>query len=175
MTFSTETNRLLIQPITLLDSHFILELVNTAGWLQFIGDRNIHTIDNAEAYIHKIIDNPNYTYWVCKLKESLSPVGIVTFIKRDTMEHHDIGFALLPAYEKMGLAYEATKQVADELISTGLYKTIQAITVKNNHGSIRLLEKLGLHFEKEITDDKETLLLYSMKTRAANGYHFDTA
>ena len=174
MTFSTETKRLLIQPITLLDSHFILQLVNTAGWLQFIGDRDIHTIDNAEAYIHKITGNPDYTYWVCKLKETLSPIGIVTFIKRDTMEHHDIGFALLPAYEKMGLAYEATKQVLETLSSSGLHHTVQAITVKANYGSINLLEKLGLHFEKEFVDGNETLLLYSMKTIAANGYHLDT-
>ena len=55
-----ETDRLLIRPIAASDSGFILELVNSAGWLQFIGDRNIRNTEDAKNYIRKIIDNQNF-------------------------------------------------------------------------------------------------------------------
>ena len=43
------TDRLLLDSLTPDDTEFILELVNTAGWLRFIGDRNIRTVDDARA------------------------------------------------------------------------------------------------------------------------------
>jgi RimJ/RimL family protein N-acetyltransferase len=42
-----ETERLLLRPFNTDDAPFILELVNSPGWLQFIGDRNIHSIEDA--------------------------------------------------------------------------------------------------------------------------------
>ncbi len=162
MIFTTETNRLFIEPISLSDGLFIFELLNTEGWIKFIGDRKIHSLEDAEAYIQKIIDNTKSTYWVCKLKESMTPVGIVTFIKRDHLDAPDIGFALLPASEKKGYAFEATAQVLDGIKRSKSFDAIKAITLHNNHSSIQLLEKLGLQFEKEMPDKDEILLLYSL-------------
>jgi hypothetical protein len=63
------TDRLLIEPLTVNDNNFILELVNTNGWIEFIGNRNVTSHIEATAYIQKIIDNPNTTYWVVKIKK----------------------------------------------------------------------------------------------------------
>ena len=41
ITYSTE--RLSLERLSDNDADFILELVNTAGWLKFIGDRNVKT------------------------------------------------------------------------------------------------------------------------------------
>ena len=46
-----KTERLLLRSLTLADAPFIFELVNTAGWIQFIGDRNVHNHEDAERYI----------------------------------------------------------------------------------------------------------------------------
>jgi RimJ/RimL family protein N-acetyltransferase len=155
------TNRLLIEPLILNDSSFILTLVNTDGWIRFIGDRNISTNADALNYIQKILSNPNCTYWVVKLKD-YTPVGIVTLIKRDYLEYPDIGFALLPGYDKQGYAYEASKQILSNIAAIGLYTKVQAITVKGNSNSISLLQKLGFTFEKEMVEDDEELLLYDI-------------
>jgi [ribosomal protein S5]-alanine N-acetyltransferase len=45
------TERLRLDPFTFADAAFFKELVNTPGWLQYIGDRNIHSITDAEQYI----------------------------------------------------------------------------------------------------------------------------
>lgn len=162
MIFTTETKRLYIEPVTTFDSAFIFELLNTEGWIKFIGDRNIHTLEDATSYIQKIIDNQKSNYWVCKLKENKTPVGIVTFIKRDQFDAPDIGFALLPAYEKKGFAFEATSQVLEGIKKNKSFDTIIAFTLYNNTSSILLLEKLGLAFEKEIQDKEERLFVYSI-------------
>ena len=81
------TERLLIKPLALTDADFIFELVNTEGWIRFIGNRNIASQDEARAYIQKVLENENVSYWVVQRKESLDAIGIITYIKRDYLEH----------------------------------------------------------------------------------------
>jgi len=71
-------------------------------------------------------------------------------VKRDEPEHPDIGFAILPETENLGYAYEASAAVlADDRKRLGISHVL-GITTRENIRSIRLLEKLGLHFEKTI-------------------------
>ena len=51
MNFVLATDRLTLRPFTNADAGFIVELVNTPGWLEFIGDRNIHTEEDAINYL----------------------------------------------------------------------------------------------------------------------------
>ena len=34
-----------------MDTEFIIQLLNSPGWLKFIGDRNVKTEDDAKAYL----------------------------------------------------------------------------------------------------------------------------
>ncbi|MEP7255080.1 MAG: GNAT family N-acetyltransferase [Ferruginibacter sp.] len=164
METSITTNRLLIEPLAITDNTFILELVNSKGWLEFIGDRNVHSEDDAVAYIQKINDNPNVMYWVVRFKDNSTPAGVITFIKRDYLDHHDIGFAFLPAFANNGYAYEASKAVLSEAVKNSAHSYILATTMATNGSSIKLLEKLGLQFDKEIEVNDEKLQLYSIST-----------
>lgn len=101
MNFTTE--RLLINTLSENDAIFILELVNTEGWIKFIGNRNINSENDAIAYIRRINENRNLTYWTVRLIETDVAVGIITLIKRDYLEHNDIGFAFLPNFSKKDL------------------------------------------------------------------------
>ncbi len=158
------TNRLSLKRLSLQDSNFIMELLNTPGWIQFIGDRNITSKEKAAEYIEKIMENPNVVYWVVSIKEDQTPIGLVTLIKRDYLEHHDIGFAFLPQYNGKGYAMEASDAILSALTKDPAHSHIVAITLRENTTSIRLLEKMGLRFDKEVDDNGETLLLYSAST-----------
>jgi RimJ/RimL family protein N-acetyltransferase len=159
-----QTERLLIRPIKLSDKDFIYSLVNTNGWLKYIGDRNIKNSGDAENYILKILENKNYYYNVFEIKETKEPIGIITFLKRDSQEFPDIGFALLPQYEKKGYTFEASKKYLNEIIALNLYKKIIGITLPENYNSIKLLQRLGLEFESNFTKHNETLSLYAVTT-----------
>ncbi len=158
------TERLLLNELNIADTDFIFELVNTAAWKKFIGDRNIHNSEDALAYTQKIIDNTNIRYWTVKLKEQQVAVGVITLIKRDYLEHRDIGFAFLPIYGKKGYAFEAATAILNDIVKGNHSSAILATTIEENDNSIKLLEKLGFSFSKKITHDGETLLLYAIAT-----------
>ncbi len=157
-----ETERLILSELNTTNSGFILDLLNTEGWIQFIGDRNIKNLTDADAYIDRIINNKNVQYWVAKIKENQTSIGIITFIKRDYLEHSDIGFAFLPEFGNHGYAYEAANKVLQQLLKFPSHQHILATTIPQNTKSIQLLEKLGLRFEQEIKIENETLHVYKI-------------
>ncbi|MEO6583072.1 MAG: GNAT family N-acetyltransferase [Ferruginibacter sp.] len=158
--FSISTERLLINPLNDNDGRFILELLNTDGWIKFIGQRHVNTQKAAAVYIQKILDNKDVLYWVVKIKGFNQPIGIVTYIKRAYLEYHDIGFAFLPEFSKCGYAYEATNAVLNKLKTEHKLHHILATTMPENKDAITLLEKIGLRFENEIEIDSKKLLVY---------------
>ncbi|MEP7143259.1 MAG: GNAT family N-acetyltransferase [Ferruginibacter sp.] len=157
------TERLSIDLVTINDDGFILELVNSKGWLDYIGDRGIHSKEEAVSYIEKILNNQNFTYWVVRLKDNNIPIGIISFIKRSYLKHYDIGFAFLPNFEGHGYGFEAAKEVLLKVIQHPEHLYILATTVPQNINSIKLLKKLGLQFNEEIKVENEMLQVYSIK------------
>jgi [ribosomal protein S5]-alanine N-acetyltransferase len=155
------TIRLELNPLELNDKAFIFELVNTPNWIKFIGDRNVHSHEDAANYIQRILDNPDAQYKIVHLKETAQPIGAITLIKRHYLDHHDIGFAFLPDFYKKGYAFEATKVVLDAIIADRTHTDILATTLKDNVNSIGLLEKLGLSYQKDILVGDDALMLFS--------------
>jgi [ribosomal protein S5]-alanine N-acetyltransferase len=154
------TQRLNLKLVNLADAEFIRVLVNTPEWIQFIGNRNIKSIADAESYIQKMIDGENLLIWVVRLNDSQTPIGMISFIKRNYLEHYDIGFGFLNDYKKQGYAFEASKVVLNDAISNGDHSQILATTIKDNVNSILLLERLGLQFQTKIENEGEELLVY---------------
>jgi RimJ/RimL family protein N-acetyltransferase len=156
-----ESERLTLSRLREEDAEFVQRLVNTNGWIQFIGDRNVHSLDDAKVYVRRILSSPDIFYWVARPKDNVTAIGIVTLIKRAYLPHFDIGFAFLPEHAGRGYAYEAASKVMAMLKPFPEYNPILATTVPNNVQSIKLLTKLGLQFEREIEVDKERLHVYS--------------
>jgi RimJ/RimL family protein N-acetyltransferase len=157
------TGRLFITDMTLDDAEFILHLLNTEGWKKFIGERNVNNKQDAEVYIRKIIGNPDFSYSAVRLKDGNVPIGMVSMIKRDYLDHHDIGFAFLPGYNGKGYAFEAASAVLNHPSTLAAHRRILATTLKHNSSSIQLLERLGLALDKEIKVEGRELFLYSVE------------
>ena len=156
------SDRLAMSLIEESDSKFIFKLVNSPGWLKFIGDRNVKSLNDAKVFIQDVIASPTKAYWVVRLKESDVAMGIVTYIKRTYLEHYDIGFAFLPNFKNQGYAYEASSAILLKVLRETRNESIQAVTMPENEFSIKLLKKLGFTFEKEIETNKEKMLVYKM-------------
>lgn len=161
-----ETNRLILSKLTLEDAPFFKELVNTPNWLKYIGDRNIKTIEDAETRIKeghlKSYETYGFGFYKLLLKsENNKTIGTCGLIKRDTLDDVDIGFAMLPDYEGKGLGYESSVAVMNLAKGEFKLKRLVAITLANNQNSIKLLEKLGMTYEKMVKpfeDDVELKL-----------------
>ena len=147
-----ETERLTLRWLDVKDAPFILELLNDPAWIQFIGDKGIRNLEDARDYI---LNGPVAMYhslgfglYLVERKEDLMPLGICGLIKRDSLEDVDIGFAFLEKFRSKGYAYESASAVMDYGEKTLGLNRIVAITSIDNHNSAKLLEKVGLRFEK---------------------------
>ncbi len=166
MTTIFETERLVFRQFELTDADFIITLLNTKEWIQFIGDREVRTEKDAHQYL---LNGPMKSYELngfglsmVALKVKDSPIGMCGLIKRDSLDDIDIGFAFLPEYTGKGYAYEiASATIAYAKNKFGL-KRLVAITVKDNARSITLLKRTGMEFEKTIQPDNEELMLFGM-------------
>jgi [ribosomal protein S5]-alanine N-acetyltransferase len=155
------TERLILEKIKPDDHDFLISLLNSKGWIENIGDRNIHSVNDAVLYINKILETENFFYWVVRIKEKNTPVGIISFIKRAYLDHFDIGFALLPFHHNRGYAYEASKAVLSMVSKLPGHKIVLATTRPTNNSSVRLLTKLGFKFKKEMEIETKKLYIYS--------------
>jgi ribosomal-protein-alanine N-acetyltransferase len=156
------TERLKLDRLHLNDAAFILELLNTEGWIKFIGDRNIRSIEDSEKYIEKTIKNRDIVYWVVKTIDEKDSIGIISFVKRENLEFHDIGFAFLPVFSKKGYAFEAAEIVLKDLLQDPDNQIILATLKAENINSIKLIERLGFHYDSEIENGEIKSLLYSI-------------
>lgn len=165
--FVLETGRLILRRLAEDDAEFMLGLLNEPSFHQFIGDRGVRTVEEARAYIRNgaMASYASYGFglWLVIRKEDRVPIGICGLLKRDTLPDADIGFAFRPAFWLKGYAVEAGLAViAHGQAAFGLRRLV-AITQADNEGSIRVLEKLGLRFERPIEwpGDVEVIHLYS--------------
>jgi len=161
-----ESERLFLRPLTLEDAEFILQLLNTDGFIKYIGDRNVRTIEQAKDYL---LNGPLKSYKVngfglslAELKTDRTPVGMCGLLKRDYLDHADIGFAFLPDHTGKGYAYEIAKEIIHYGLNELQMKKIFAIVLSENSSSIKLLKKLGFRYEKNFIspDTGEELGLY---------------
>lgn len=146
-----ETARLILRELDTRDAPFVVALVNDPDWLRHIGDRNVRTRADAEAFIADRLmahyRERGFGFWLVVSKADGAAMGLCGLIKRDGLDDVDIGYAFLPAYRGMGIAFEAAgAAVAYARDRLGL-KRLVAITGQDNAASARLLERLGLRFE----------------------------
>lgn len=161
-----ETERLILRPMSLEDGEFILDLYNRPKFIQYIGDRHIKTVSDAENYIiNRFLpqfERLGYGNYLILTKEGNHKVGGVGIFEREGLDVVDIGFSLLDEYEGKGYAYEAALKVKAIGMNDFGLKKLSAITTKDNFSSQKLIEKLGLKFQKYVTipDDNEELMYY---------------
>lgn len=172
--FSFETERLLVRAVSIDDAEFILAIMNTPKWISNIGDRDIHTIEDSQKYIESKmlpqLKELGYGNNVIVRKFDGKIVGNCGLYNRDGVDGVDIGYALLPDYERNGYAFEATSKLLEVAESEFNLSKVSAITIKENSASQKLLKKLGLQFKEiiNIPNDDTDLLLYVLNFKKNN-------
>lgn len=174
-----DTPRLRLRELTGDDAAFIMELVNEPDWLRFIGDRNVHSLEDARGYIAR---GPGASYakwgfglWAVALRGAPAgaPVGAPTaapaaapaqgssgreeligmcgLIRRDSLPHPDLGFAFLARHRGRGYAREAAAAAVALARERFQLTRLLAITDPDNTASQAVLEHVGFVFERHFT------------------------
>jgi [ribosomal protein S5]-alanine N-acetyltransferase len=149
-----ETDRLVLRHLTVDDAPFMLRLLNDPGFLEYIGDKGVRTLEDARQHI---LTGPMDMYaryghglYLVERRNG-TPIGTCGLLKRDTLEHVDIGYAFMPDYRGQGYALEAATGVMAYARQTLHLERIVAIVSKHNHASVALLMKIGFEYERVVT------------------------
>lgn len=160
-----QTERLLLSELTPDDAGFILQLLNEPSFLDNIGDRGVRDLDGAVRYI---LDGPVQSYarngfglWRVDLRETGEAIGMCGLLRRDTLPDPDLGYAFLPNHWSRGYAVEAGAAVLRHAREALALPRVLAITDLDNQPSIKVLERLGLRFERIERVGEEDLRLFS--------------
>ena len=149
-----ETPRLRLRHVTEDDAPFILTLLNDPGWLRYIGDRGVRTLDDARRYIEqgprRMYADHGFGLFLVERKHDGTALGLCGLIRRETLPDVDIGFALAERFRGQGYACEAAAATLRHAREVLKLTRVVAIAMPENVASTRLLERLGLRFERTI-------------------------
>lgn len=162
-----ETERLRLRELVLSDANFILDLVNDPAWLRFVGNRKVHTTDDAERYIDRVREGSyadrGFGLWAMDLRTDGTTVGIAGLIKRVVLPVPDVGFALLERHRGNGYAREGVAGTL-EVAKRGFgFTRVASIITQGHRASERVVETNGFELEGPFRWEAtgETLSLYT--------------
>lgn len=173
ITYATE--RLILKPTDIEDAEFIYELLNSPGWLKNIGDRNVHSTEDAARYIQdrmlKQYNERGFGNFTVIRKTDQAKMGTSGIYARPGMQEVDIGFSMLPEYMAKGYSYEAAKKMMWLAEHEFNLENITAITTRENVASQNLIKKLGLKYIQDIKieNDDEILMQFGLQFPSALG------
>lgn len=167
--FCLETDRLELRRLTLDDAELMLAVWNDPAFIRFVGDRGIRTIPEARAALSdgalKLYADYGFGPYRMARKTDGASVGICGLFRRNGLPDTDIGFSTLPRYCGEGFGFEAASAVIEHARVDARLSRLTALVSPDNTASIRLIEKLGLIFEKMIRMPGEDadVRLYAMR------------
>ncbi|MBC8028105.1 MAG: GNAT family N-acetyltransferase [Steroidobacteraceae bacterium] len=160
------TARLVLRRLDFTDAAFIAQLLNEPSFLQNIGDRGVRTEEDAPRYLREgpmaMYAKYGFGLWHVSLKSDGTPIGMCGLLKRDTLPDADIGYAYLPAHWGKGYALEAAEATLRQGAERFGLRRVIAVVSPGNVGSIRVLEKIGMQFERmhSMSPDEPDVRLY---------------
>jgi len=148
-----ETPRLILRRLEFADAPFVVKLLNEPSFIENIGDRGVRSIEDAHRYMREgqmaMYDKFGFGLWHTATRDGV-PAGLCGLLKRDILPDVDVGYAFLPQFWGQGLAYEAAAATLRHGASKFGLRRVIGVVSAGNAGSIRVLEKLGLSFERMI-------------------------
>ncbi len=98
----------------------------------------------------RINDYKKYGYgrWAAFLKNEMQFVGWAGLAYLPEFDEIDLGYRFLPEYWGLGIATEASRAILNYGFDSLKLRRIVAIAIKENKASIRVMEKVGMEFDK---------------------------
>jgi RimJ/RimL family protein N-acetyltransferase len=147
-----QTARLTVRRFELEDAPFVVRLLNDPSFIANIGDRGVRSIEDAHRYLREgpmaMYESFGFGLWHVARTVDDVPVGTCGLLKRDYLPDPDVGYAFLPEYRGLGLAHEAAEATLRHGARKFGMKRVLATVITGNEPSIRVLQKLGMEFER---------------------------
>lgn len=164
------TSRLTLRQLTDADAMTVSSLRSDEAVNKYIDRPGKATPDDALVFIQKVnagIHLNAWIYWAVCLQGCPDLIGTICLWNfSEDKTRAEVGYELLPAYQKQGLMDEALKQVLQYGFETIHLITIDAFIHAQNESSIRLLTKNHFHPAPDKKDDQNpNYLVYTLHHR----------
>lgn len=145
-----ETERLILRELTIEDSAHFFALNNDPNVLKYTGDVAFQSLEEARDFLKNYshyMEN-GFGRWAVIRKEDSAFLGWCGLKMHLNENYVDIGFRFFRKYWGEGYATEAAIKSLELGFTRFELTEIIGRTAKNNVGSIRVLEKIGMAFFK---------------------------
>lgn len=160
------TDRLILRPFTIddIDAAYKMNLDEEVS--RWTGDGGVVGKEEIRRRIQEDVlgDYAKYRYgrMAVVLKETEEFIGFCGLKYLEDYEEVDLGYRLMSQYWGRGYATEACQVCLDYGFGQlGLNKII-AMVLPQNKASIRVLDKLGFQFQRDIVEGEDMALLYAV-------------
>ncbi|MEH0153160.1 GNAT family N-acetyltransferase [Limibacter armeniacum] len=160
-----ETKRLYLREMTPDDAEDIYRLNLDWDHIKYTGDKPFESIQEAKRFLENYSHYRTYGFgrWAVIEKDSDKFLGWCGLKYTPELEEYDIGFRFFKEYWNKGIGSEAAKACLDYGFSKFGLTRIVGRAMKDNLGSIRVLEKIGLEYLGEYDFDGEAGVIYEIK------------
>ncbi len=145
------TARLRLRWFTESDAPFVRELLNEPAWIQHIYDAEVRTDAQAAQWVRERLIMRywllGFGFWAVERLEDGQVVGLCGVIKRDGLDHPDIGYGFPARWWGHGYAREAASATLDYCRQVLGLSEVMGTTGPENHASGRVLLAIGLSDE----------------------------
>lgn len=146
-----ETERLVLREVEESDGPFVLELLNSPGFLENIGDRGVRDEEQARTYIRdRVIGSylqHGFGMWLAVQKADGAPLGLAGLVRRDGLDVPDVGYAFAQRAWGRGYAKEAAGAVLAHARNVMDIPKLAAVTTLENFASMAVLRKIGFTYQ----------------------------
>lgn len=167
-----ETERLILRPFTLEDIEASYQMNLDAEVSKYTGDGGVVSKEEVERRIKENVlgdyKKHGYGRLAVELKGESKFIGFAGLKYLEDLKEVDLGYRFMKQYWGKGIATEAAKACLDlGFNKLGLSRVI-GMVLPENGASIRVLEKLGFQFEKEMMEDDLLVRVYSINIDQAS-------
>jgi RimJ/RimL family protein N-acetyltransferase len=162
MEIIVETNRLLLRELNVDDSKNFYELNLNPNVIKFTGDKSFENIEEAEDFLkqYKDYEINGFGRWAVLDKLNNEFLGWCGLRYVEEIKETDIGFRFFEKHWNKGFATESASACLKYGFEKLNLKTIIGRAMAENIASIKVLEKIGLKYEKEFDFEKHKGLIY---------------
>lgn len=162
-----ETNRLLLREFKINDAQNFYELNLNQNVIKYTGNSAFKDLEEAKTFLENYSDyrRNGYGRWAVINKSTQEFLGWCGLKYDENLDKTDIGFRFFEHFWNKGFATESAKACIDYGFEKLNLKTIIGRAMKENMASIKVLEKIGLQYQRDFNFDGEEGVIYSVENK----------
>jgi RimJ/RimL family protein N-acetyltransferase len=154
MTFHIEAERVVIREWLASDEHSLRALATDPVVVRYVSNGEPWSDARIQEFLtrqRRHVAQRGFCFGAMAVKSSTEVIGLAGLQPMGTTADVEIGWWLKPAYWGCGLATEAGRAALDAAFTRFELPRVVAIAHPDNRPSIRVMERLGLVFERHAT------------------------